>query len=121
MDDPRRGFLDTIVEAFCALAQRVGLPGSRWSWRWQNLRRRWAEQGEQTANKLRSVRGEHKMCPQCRALVPKNATQCPECGEPLTGVATPGVGRLISNLVPGGASVVSLLTLLIGGLFLLTL
>ena len=51
------------------------------------------------------------MCPSCRALVPRSARTCPECGASLASVRGPGVGRLIANLLPGASAVTSLLLL----------
>lgn len=59
------------------------------------------------------------MCPECRALVPRNESRCPECGQSLAGVSAPGVGRALSNLLPGVSSAVSLIMLVNGLWFVL--
>jgi rhomboid protease GluP len=45
---------------------------------------------------------------------------CDECGRELTGVRTPGVGRLISNVLPGTSAATSLILLANGFWFLMT-
>ena len=47
--------------------------------------------------------------------------RCTECGESLRGVSTPGLGRVLSNLLPGISGATSLLVLVNGLLFLLTI
>jgi rhomboid protease GluP len=51
------------------------------------------------------------MCPSCRALVPKGAGRCPECGTGLSGVRGPGIGRTLTNLFPGATRATSLVVL----------
>ena len=50
---------------------------------------------------VRSTRGSYKMCPSCRALVPRSARKCTECGTFLSTVRAPGLTRLAANLIPG--------------------
>lgn len=66
---------------------------------------------------IRSARGQFKMCPSCRALVPRSASTCPECHEGLSRVRAPGIGRLLSNIVPGATAVTGLILLVNGLLF----
>ena len=50
---------------------------------------------------VRSTRGAYKMCPNCRALVPRAARRCTECDATLAGVRGPGLARVLGNLIPG--------------------
>ena len=52
----------------------------------------------------RSATTPHKMCRSCRALVPKSSTICPECGAGLATVRAPGIGRFVSNVIPGATT-----------------
>jgi rhomboid protease GluP len=70
---------------------------------------------------LRSARGRHKMCTSCRALVPRSASKCPECGESLATVRAPGISRLLANVFPGITTATSLLLLVNGFWFVMML
>jgi rhomboid protease GluP len=120
-DEPQPGLLDRLVDALGAAMNAIGLNGDRLRWRWQLRKRNLAEQRAQADNVMRGTQGTHKMCPECRELVPKSATRCPDCGASLAGVRGPGVGRLLGNLLPGAGDTASLLTLVNGLLFLLVL
>ena len=70
---------------------------------------------------VRSARGRHKMCPECRSLVPRSAGTCPECGASLAMVRGPGLGRALGNLFPGLTGTTGLILLANGILFALML
>jgi rhomboid protease GluP len=110
--------LDELVELVARAADLLGMNGTRLRWRWNQRRLAIAERKQQAAVRLRSARGRHKMCPSCRALVPRSAKVCPECDAGLAGVRGPGVGRFVSNLLPG-ATMTTTLILLVNGLFFL--
>jgi rhomboid protease GluP len=119
VEAPRRpGLLDRLVEILARLLNAIGLNGTRLQWKWSQRRRATAESAEQL---MRSARGQHKMCPSCRALVPRRAPVCSECGERLAAVSAPGWGRVLGQLFPGASRAVSLLFLINGGLFALML
>jgi rhomboid protease GluP len=61
------------------------------------------------------------MCRSCRALVPRSAPTCPECGAGLASVRAPGLGRLVANVIPGATTATSLILLVNGALFALML
>jgi rhomboid protease GluP len=115
-EEPRPGALDRAVE----LAARR-LNGTRLRWRWNRHRARLAEAGARGGMLVRSARAKHKMCPACRALVLRSASRCEACGADLARVRTPGVGRIVANLLPGITAATSLLLLTNGFWFLLTL
>jgi rhomboid protease GluP len=70
---------------------------------------------------VRAARTPFKMCPQCRALVPRSAWTCSECGAGLSRVRAPGLGRVISNLIPGATAASGAILLVNGLVFVLML
>jgi rhomboid protease GluP len=116
--DDKLGPLDRAVERLARLLNALGLNGTRLLWKWSQRRRRLGEAGLRTEILWRSARGRHKMCPACRALVERALRDCPECGEPLGRVRAPGIGRALSNLLPGISAATSLLMLVNGFWFL---
>lgn len=119
MDDERPGLLSRAVEAVARAMNAVGLNGTRLLWRFRQRRLRLGETGLKTEILWRSARTPHKMCRSCRALVPRGAGTCPECGASFAGVAAPGLGRLLANAVPGVTAVTSLLMLVNGFWFVM--
>jgi rhomboid protease GluP len=113
-----RGLLDRAVAWLARALDAVGLNGARLQWRWSQRRRDAVESAEQL---LRSARGKHKMCPACRALVPRRARSCSECGERLGGVPAPGWGRVAGQLLPGALSSTALVLVVNLALFLMML
>ena len=102
-------FADQAVEALAKLLDAVGMNGTRLRWRWNQRQRLLGEQGVRAELMWRSAKAPHTMCPHCRALVPRAARRCTECGESLRGVSSPGLGRVLSNLMPGISGATSLL------------
>ncbi len=96
--------LDRLVELWARLLDALGLSGARVRWRWNQRRRDLGELGTEADNIVRSTQGAHKMCPQCRALVPRAASRCTVCDASLAGVRAPGVSRLVANLIPGATA-----------------
>jgi rhomboid protease GluP len=70
-------------------------------WRWNQRRRDLGEAGLRASMVVRSTQVAHKMCPSCRALVPRTARRCTECDASLAGVRAPGLTRVVANLIPG--------------------
>lgn len=89
---------------------KVGLirGGSVW-WR-ERMRRRMDALGGEAENVRRSVAVKHRMCRECRALVPVSESTCPECGASMHGVPKGGASRLMGMIAPsfGSASTVLL-------------
>ncbi len=111
--------MDRFVEWLAAVMDAAGLRGSRLRWKWNQRYRTIGESKSAVDMATRSVRGKHKMCPSCRALIQKGASTCTECGERTSGVTGPGAGRAISALFPGGVKVTSLILLVNGFWFIL--
>lgn len=96
--------LDRLVELWAGLLDAFGLNGARVRWRWNQRRRDLGEAGAKAEMVVRSTRGAYKMCPSCRALVPRAASRCTECDASLAGVRAPGLTRIVSNLIPGATA-----------------
>lgn len=103
--------LDRLVDLLARAFDAVGLNGTRLRWRWNQRRRDLGEAGMKAQMVVRSTRVAYKMCPGCRALVPRAARRCTECGSPLAGVRAPGLTRVVANLIPGATATTVLLLL----------
>lgn len=114
-----QGALDRAVRLLARMMNAAGLNGTRLLWRWNRRRSRLGESGMKTEIAWRSARGKHKMCPSCRALVLRSSDRCPDCGASLSAVSRPGVGRLLTNLLPGITAVTSLIMLVNGFWFVM--
>ncbi|MBI1745596.1 MAG: rhomboid family intramembrane serine protease [Acidobacteria bacterium] len=71
-----------------------------WQWKWTRLQFWVNDRQQQLVQLWKGVKVEHKMCPECRALIDKKAPNCPLCGAALTGVPTGGIGRFLSAFFP---------------------
>ena len=100
---------DRFVEALAEFFNRRGLNGTRLLWRWRNWRTARAEAAAQRSNRMRSVTGKFKMCPECRSLVPGGESACPECGASLSAVKAPGAVRFLANSLPATRSLTAIL------------
>jgi len=118
---PKPSQLDRLVERLAHIMNRLGMNGTRLLWRWRQKRRDLGETGMRTEIMWRSAKTKHKMCPSCRTLVPRTANKCPDCGESLHTVRTPGVTRLLGNLIPGVRAATSLIMLVNGFWFVMML
>jgi rhomboid protease GluP len=112
---------DRLIDVLARTLDALGFNGTRLRWRWNRRRVDLGEVGLRTEILARSATGQFKMCPACRALVPRSAWKCTECGAGLASVRAPGIGRLVSNVLPGATAVTGLLFLLNGLMFLLVL
>jgi rhomboid protease GluP len=120
-EDEGGGLLDELVELLARAMDAVGLNGRRLRWKWNQRKKQMAEQKEEASVMLRSARGSHKMCPSCRALVPRSAKACSECGASLSGVTSPGFGRVLTQIFPGATAATSLILLTNGFWFAMML
>ncbi len=110
-----------MVDLLARGLDALGFNGTRLRWRWNARRRDLGEASLRAEVIARSARGRFKMCPSCRALVPKSAWTCTECGRGLASVRAPGIGRAVANVLPGATAVTGLIFLVNGLLFLLTI
>jgi len=113
------GLLDLLVDWLARAMDALGLNGTRLRWKWNQKRMQIGERGLRSEILWRSARGKHKMCPGCRTLVPRSARKCPECGRSLAAVSAPGIGRMLSNVLPGATAATSLILLVNGFWFVM--
>jgi rhomboid protease GluP len=118
-DGDQRSPLDAWVERLAGLMNGLGLNGTRLLWKWNNRHRERGEADLKREMFWRSAKARHKMCPECRLLVDRSASVCPDCGTSMAGVQAPGVGRALSNLLPGISAATSILMLINGLWFVL--
>ena len=111
--------LDRLVDLLARAMDALGLNGRRLRWKWNQKRGALSEAGARSEVLWRSTKTKHKMCPACRALVPRGARNCPECGAELKTVSTPGVSRLFANVFPGVSAATALILLVNGFWFIL--
>jgi membrane associated rhomboid family serine protease len=116
-----RKFLADTVDLVMDLLRLVGLRGPRWEFRKQAIRRRILGVSADLENLRRGVRTEHKMCRECRALMPSGSRHCPECGASTRGIPRGGLGRLLGLLFPGFASITSVLVTVNVAVYLISL
>jgi rhomboid protease GluP len=107
-----RSFLADTVDMIIDLLRLLGLRGPRWEFRKRAARRWLTGVAAELETVRRSVRAEHKMCRECRALIPTGARRCPECGASTRGIPRGGAGRLLGLLFPGFASITSIIVTL---------
>jgi rhomboid protease GluP len=103
--------LDRLVELLAQAFDAVGLNGTRLRWKWNQRRRDLGEAGLKTEMVIRSTQVAYKMCPACRALVPRHVRRCTECGAVLADVRAPGISRVIANLIPGATATTAMILL----------
>lgn len=113
--------LDRLVEFLASTMDLLGLNGTRLRWKWNQRRRNLGEAGMRGEMVVRSTRTPYKMCPSCRALVPRSAWTCSECGAGLSRVRAPGLSRLVSNLIPGATAATGAILLVNGLMFVVML
>jgi len=109
--------VELVARAFDAL----GLNGTRLRWKWNRRRRELGETGLKAEMLVRSTQVAYKMCPSCRALVPRHVRRCTECGAPLADVRAPGITRVIANLIPGATATTATVLLANTALFAVVL
>ncbi len=62
----------------------------RLQWKWRLFKQRLAQAGEEFAPRARGHTAHLKACRECRALIPRSARTCPECGARLGWFAPRG-------------------------------
>lgn len=72
----------------------------KWQFKLNRLRNRWEAWKAGARQTEQSLTTEQKMCPSCRALVPRGKANCPYCGQRLTVFGTGPAGKLIKRAMP---------------------
>ncbi len=119
--DDRPGLADRAVDFLARLMDRAGLSGTRFRWRWNRLRSGIEEQGLRAILPWPSARSRHRVCPTCKALVPRSAWLCPACGAGLAHLRAAGIGRAIAAVIPGATTSPAVILLVNGLMFALVL
>jgi rhomboid protease GluP len=83
------------------------------------LRNRWEEWKAGARQTEQSLGAEVKMCPSCRAFVPRGKANCPYCDQRLKVFGTGPTGKLVQRAVPSTVPMTGLLIL--GNLILFVL
>src|SRR3989338_8521355 len=78
----------------------MALLSPRTKWRITRYGQSVEERLEKARNFFKSVMYKQKMCPACRALVERQQSECPFCGERLAGVPHGGAGRVLEAVLP---------------------
>ncbi len=104
----------------------IGISTSRLKWRlYEREKERAAraahekvleERGEEPGSGRRSrlpsslhwLNYEHKYCPRCRQIVDRDESKCPHCGASVPPAALYKIMRLLGEIAPGGAAVMSI-------------
>jgi rhomboid protease GluP len=81
----------------------------RMRWKINRYKGEMEERLERARGFFRSVVHKQRMCPACRALIDRTESVCPLCGEPVSEVAAPGLGRLLDSILPQQARYTTLL------------
>lgn len=102
-------FLDDTIDLVLDGLARLGLLRGGAAWWRQRLRRRLERFPVETENVRRSVTVRHRMCRECRALVPMGARTCTACGASMRHIPRGGLPRLLGFLAPSFGSVSSTL------------
>ena len=111
------GLIDAVVEAWAKLVDALGGNGARVRWRWRQRRSAAAPREDGGA----AAGARHRMCPSCRALVPRSARTCTECGTSFRSAAAVRSGGRLGGLLPSLGSATSLILLANGLWFALSL
>jgi len=88
----------------------------KWQFKLNRLRNRWEAWKSSARQTEQSLSAEQKMCPSCRALVPRGKANCPYCGQRLKVFGTGPVGKAAKRAVPGGSISVTAILILANAL-----
>jgi rhomboid protease GluP len=89
--------LDLVLDGLAA----IGLLRGGSAWTRDRMRRRLAVAESDIENRRRAVAATHRMCRECRALVPTADRTCPDCGASMAGIPKGGLSRALSMVLPG--------------------
>ncbi|HUX66172.1 MAG TPA: rhomboid family intramembrane serine protease [Terriglobales bacterium] len=83
----------------------------KWRFKLNQLRNRWEGWKAGARQTEQALTTEQKMCPSCRALVPRGKATCPYCGQRLKVFGTGPTGKLVRRALPGEVPVTGVLIL----------
>jgi len=83
----------------------------KWRFKLNQLRNRWDAWKAGARQTEQALTAEQKVCPSCRALVPRGNATCPYCGQRLKVFGTGPTGKLLQRAVPSDLSVTGILIL----------
>ena len=89
--------LDLVLDGLAA----IGLLRGGSAWTRDRMRQRVAVAESEIENRRRAVAATHRMCRECRALVPTSDRICPDCGASMAGIPKGGLSRALSMVLPG--------------------
>jgi rhomboid protease GluP len=72
----------------------------RLKWKITRYQQKMDDRLDRARSFFRTVWNPQRMCPACRALVDRKERVCPFCGETMSAVASAGLGRMISLVLP---------------------
>ncbi len=91
----------------------------KWQFKLNRLRNRWQSWRAGLHQTEQAVTAANKMCPSCRAFVPRGKATCPYCGQRLKVFGTGPAGKLMKRAMPGTVPVTGILILVNFILFIL--
>ncbi|MGH9474844.1 MAG: rhomboid family intramembrane serine protease [Terriglobales bacterium] len=91
----------------------------KWQFKLNRLRNRWGAWKANARQTEQAVTASNKMCPSCRAFVPRGNAVCPYCGQRLQVFGTGPAGKLMKRAMPGTVPVTGILILINFILFIL--
>jgi len=89
-----------LFDRASSVLDALGLTGSRWQWRRMQWRRTLEARAARLENVARAVEAPTRMCRECRSLVDRDSSRCPDCGASMAGISRGGAGRLVGLVLP---------------------
>ncbi len=84
----------------------------KWQFKLNRLRNRWEQWKGGLRQTEQAVTATNKMCPSCRAFVPRGKAVCPYCGQRLKVFGTGPTGKLLKRAMPSAVPVTGILILI---------
>jgi rhomboid protease GluP len=72
----------------------------KWRWRLKRLQDQIKDWQHNLSQLWKGVTVQHKMCPECRGLIERDASACPLCGAGTHALPSGGLGRLLQTILP---------------------
>ncbi|MGH9412679.1 MAG: rhomboid family intramembrane serine protease [Terriglobales bacterium] len=91
----------------------------KWQFKLNRWRNRWNEWRAGLRQTEQAVTAANKLCPSCRAFVPRRKAVCPYCGQRLQVFGTGPTGKLLKRAMPATVPVTGILILMNFVLFII--